>query len=447
MSRFTEKELLELARYALSYNPIAKYGGGKIPFKKQQDLLNCNYKEILFGGAAGSGKTQTLWFKAIQKVNNPHYHCLICRRSFQDLALPGSLIDVAKDSIRNTDANYNGQSYQVTFPSGAIIQFGYLDSIGDCYRYKSAEFGTIIIDEASEIEPSNLQYMHSRLRTTSSSGLSTQYICATNPGGCSHQYLYDRFISNPVPNSIYIPAKYTDNIHLNHDEYHENLKKLTHIEYLQLAEGQWILDDSKLVYHFSKDNLIKSPANPKHLILSIDVGHIDSSALIVAGYNDYDPHFVIIYAKKYSKMDVTDLITHAKHLYDIYRPESVVIDAAGGSKLIAVEMVRRHNIPVKSANKVEKENFIKLMNADFEHKKILISEDCTELISEYQNLQRNKHGKEDERADNHCADAALYAYKEARHYQASEYTPPKSKEEKWEEQLMFSKNQNEELNL
>lgn len=440
--KLTPRDINALLKYAAENNPVLKYSGGKFPFPIQQKLLNCDAPEILFGGAAGGSKTVGLWFKALQHVDNPHYHCLILRKTYQDLSLPGSLIDIAKESLKNTDAVYNGSQHQCQFPSGAVIAFGYLEGIGDCYRYKSAEFSTIIIDEASEILESNLKYMHSRLRTTKESGLKTQYILATNPGGPSHEYIYDRYV-NPktrIPEAAFIPALYSDNKSLNAEEYEANLKKLTDIEYRQLAKGEWILDDSNLIYHYNENNnlLGKTYFLPEmhYKVMGIDLGYNDDSAITIVGWNKNKPYLYVLYSQSWKNLNVTDLCSLVKPLYDQHLPQSVVVDAAGPGKMISQELIRRYDIPAKSANKVEKENYIKLINADFEHSIVKIFPvQCMDLVKELTSLDKDKHGKENPAKDNHCCDSLLYAYKEARHFWSKPEPNQQELEDEWTRKL------------
>src|SRR5688572_30454080 len=51
--------------------------------------------EALYGGAAGGGKSDCLLMAAAQHVHVPGYAALILRRTFQDLALPGAIMDRA----------------------------------------------------------------------------------------------------------------------------------------------------------------------------------------------------------------------------------------------------------------------------------------------------------------------------------------------------------------
>ena len=51
--------------------------------------------EALFGGSAGGGKSDALLMGAAQFVHVPGFAALILRRTFQDLSLPGAIMDRA----------------------------------------------------------------------------------------------------------------------------------------------------------------------------------------------------------------------------------------------------------------------------------------------------------------------------------------------------------------
>lgn len=435
--RFTDADIAAIIRDLHPPDPLSIYCP-YTPFPKQKSLLDCNKSEVLYGGSAAGGKTFSSLMKALQHVHVSTYNCLIIRNTYADLQQPGCQIPISKDWWGKTGAKWNGTTHQWLFPSGAIIAFGYLEHKDDKYNYRSSQYQKIIIDEASLIDPESITYMFSRLRSTDSR-IKTQMILMSNPGGPSHDFLKDRFITNPKEDTAYIPSTYLDNKAINQEEYEKNLRKLTAIEYRQLALGEWIVDASKNVYHFSDSNVLDSPEPIPHYdyyVMAIDLGYIDDSAITVIGWNKHDKNLYVVFSQKYQKCIVSDLAEHAGKIYNIYKPDSIVVDSAGAGKMITQELSRRYDLPAKAANKQDKEQYIKLVNADLENHVLHIYSECTDLISEMKYLRRNKHNKEEASQANHACDSCLYAFKEARAYAEQPWPKKKTKDEIWEDDLM-----------
>ncbi|MGA1354811.1 MAG: terminase, partial [Candidatus Limnocylindrus sp.] len=51
----------------------------------QQEFLRASTFEVLFGGAAGGGKSEALLVDALKQVHVPKYRALLIRRSFPEL--------------------------------------------------------------------------------------------------------------------------------------------------------------------------------------------------------------------------------------------------------------------------------------------------------------------------------------------------------------------------
>lgn len=110
------------------------------PTPKQAEFLLYSGRECLFGGAAGPGKSSGLLMSALMYVTEPDYSALILRRTYADLSLPGAIMDRADEWLRSTDAQWQDKTKTWTFPSGATLTFGYLETENDKYRYQGAEF-------------------------------------------------------------------------------------------------------------------------------------------------------------------------------------------------------------------------------------------------------------------------------------------------------------------
>lgn len=219
-----------------------------IPFdptpKQRAFLLMNDTREILYGGAAGGGKSVAQLMGALQFVDIPGYSAILFRKTYADLSLPGALIDLSKQwlmpFVEAKEVKWSEKEKQYTFPSGATLNFGYLESDKDCYRYQGAEFQYIGMDECTHISPSNYRYMFSRLRKPKSLQVPLRFRATCNPGGQYGEYYYQRFFVEGKENGrIFIGAGLNDNPYLDAEAYREALQELDPIEREQLLNGNW----------------------------------------------------------------------------------------------------------------------------------------------------------------------------------------------------------------
>jgi len=210
----------------------------------------------LFGGAAGGGKSEAGLAGFAQYADIPIFKGIIFRRTFRDLNLPGALMDRSHQWWDGTDAHFSSTDFKWRFPSGATLQFGYLEKERDKFRYQSAEFHYIFFDELTQFSQTQYTYLFSRLRKLTPEALADMGIyidiplrmrAATNPGGVGHEWVKNRFvgtITRPVVSEkrLYIPSRLEDNPSLDQDAYEESLMELDPVTRAQLRMGDWSAD-------------------------------------------------------------------------------------------------------------------------------------------------------------------------------------------------------------
>jgi hypothetical protein len=134
-----------------------------------------------------------------------------------------------------------------------VIEFNHCQFESDIFRFQSAEYAFIYIDELTHWTEWLYKYLLSRLRTTRTD-IHPQMKCATNPGGVGHDFTRRRFIEGAIPLMItgredeetkakytteFIPAKVYDNEYLMRTDYVKNLMKLPLDDRKALLEGDW----------------------------------------------------------------------------------------------------------------------------------------------------------------------------------------------------------------
>jgi len=176
---------------------------------------------------------------ALQFIHVPQYEAILFRKTYQDLSLPGALMERSMEWLGGK-AKWNGSDHIWTFRSGAHLSFGYLDTPQDKFRYQSAEFQYIGFDELTQLTEDQYRYMFSRLRGRSDLPLPLRMRSASNPGNIGHDWVKRRFIiEGPTYNRVFIPAKLTDNPYLDQEQYVSSLSELDPITKRQYLDGDW----------------------------------------------------------------------------------------------------------------------------------------------------------------------------------------------------------------
>ena len=205
------------------------------PTEMQARVLSLHYvKDLLFGGAAGPGKSESLLQLSTQFVDHPGWHTLLLRHTYAELSQSSGLMDRAIKYWAK-EYHWNGAEHKFTWPSGSTLTFGHLSDRNAHYRYDGAEYTFIGIDEARSVPEEQLRYLQTRLRSTVDNDLPRMYRLASNPGGISHDYLYNNYVTVP---GKFVAANRKDNPYLP-DDYDKQFDMVDEWTRLQLLHGDW----------------------------------------------------------------------------------------------------------------------------------------------------------------------------------------------------------------
>ena len=397
----------------------------------QTDFLAAGEKVVLYGGAAGGGKSYAMLIDPLRYCHFKEHRALILRRSMPELR---ELIDKSRElyPIAFKGAKFKEVEKLWQFPSGAKIEFGFLERDADVYRYQGQAYSWIGFDEITHLPTEfGWNYLASRLRTTNPE-IKTYLRCTANPGGVGAQWVKKRYVEPSEYNTSFegkdglsrkfIPALLQDNPHLAEDgEYERMLQSLPAIQRKQLLEGNWDISEGAAFAEFETETHVIPPfALPSwwERVKAVDYGYAAESCCLWAAIDPEDKT-IIIYRELYKKGLTGEALGDTITEMEMEEIKSIagVLDTAAWSRTgytgptigeILVNKGHRLRKADKNrlAGKTQIHEYLRKNNSTG-RPKLQIFNTCVNLVKEIQALPLSKTNPED--VDTHAADHAYDA--------------------------------------
>lgn len=266
------------------------------PSPKQKVFHAVKVRQILFGGAAGGGKSHALRMDGILcALENPGMQGYLFRRTYPELK-DNHLIPIQQMAIPPQVAIWKETDRKLIFHNGAYLQFCFAEDLNDIFKYQGSEMHWLGIDEGALFLEEQLKYLRTRVRlgrfVPAQKDVLPRIAIGSNPGGPAHSFLRKVFLEQAPPmhvfrdattktktskgwTSVYIPARMTDNPHLDTESYEGSFTALSDERAKALRDGDWdVVSGAAFSMLDKRKHMVRAFRPPRHWthIMALDWG-------------------------------------------------------------------------------------------------------------------------------------------------------------------------------
>jgi phage terminase large subunit-like protein len=162
---------------------------------KQEMFLNNDADIVVFGGAAGAGKSFLGVMAMLKWHHLPKFRGVMMRRVMPQITGPGGIWETGQEMYQPFGVTTRTKDVKFVFPSGATIVARGCEQEKDKYNLQGWQVSAFLLDEMQQFEESQVVYFISRMRTDA--GMQPQMLGTCNP-------LYESFLRKWLENAGYL---------------------------------------------------------------------------------------------------------------------------------------------------------------------------------------------------------------------------------------------------